>query len=212
MTFAHLAVGVPRRALPHKHLIKAKRDGFGAPDVRAKMESQGDRRSFPQRNDALVWYAKTQEPSCRQTPGVDSDVLAVGDRGVGNVCFYPGERSFVLQLCRRSASGESRGLAVLDTESTGSRGTKCWYATTRAAAHDHQTPVMAKTDHAGAKEHFERDSEVTGLAPHTDAAAPSPVPGSSFDDRFSAMPSGTLTDSGSNLQRVIDLFRGVGGR
>jgi hypothetical protein len=95
----------------------------------------------------------------------------------------------------------------------GHEGTKCWYATTRAAAHDHQTPVMAKTDHAGAKEHFERDSEVTGLAPHADTAGPpSPVPISSFDDRFSAMPSGTSTDSGSNLQPVIDLFRGVGGR
>jgi hypothetical protein len=90
----------------------------------------------------------------------------------------------------------------------GHEGTKCWYATTRAAAHDHQTPVMAKTDHAGAKENFERDSEVTGLAPHTDAVAPSPAPGSSFADRFSAMPSETSTD----LQLVIDLFRGVGGR
>lgn len=94
----------------------------------------------------------------------------------------------------------------------GHEGTKCWYSTTRAAAHDHQTSVMARADHAGLKEHFERDSEVTGLAPHTDAAAPSPVHGSSFDDRFSAMPSETSTDSGSNLQRVIDLFRGVGGR
>jgi hypothetical protein len=94
----------------------------------------------------------------------------------------------------------------------GHGGTKCWYATTRAAAHDHQTSVMAKAEHAGAKENFERDSEVTGLAPRADTApAPSPVPGSSFDDRFSAMPSG-MADSGSNLQRVIDLFRGVGGR
>jgi hypothetical protein len=90
----------------------------------------------------------------------------------------------------------------------GHEGTKCWYATTRAAAHDHQTPVMAKSDRAGAKENLERDSEVTGLAPHTDAVAPSPVPGSSFADRFSAVPSETSTD----LQLVIDLFRGVGGR
>jgi hypothetical protein len=71
---------------------------------------------------------------------------------------------------------------------------------------------MAKAEHAGAKENFERDSEVMGLALRADTApAPSPVPGSSFDDRFSAMPSG-MADSGSNLQRVIDLFRGVGGR
>jgi hypothetical protein len=95
----------------------------------------------------------------------------------------------------------------------GHEGTKCWYATTRPAAHDHQTPVTAKTDHAGGKEHFERDSEVTGSATYADTAGPpSPVPGSSFEDRFSAMPSGTSTDTGSNLQRVIDLFRGVGGR
>jgi hypothetical protein len=95
----------------------------------------------------------------------------------------------------------------------GQEGTKCWYGSTRAGAHDHQTPVMAKTDHAGSKELFERDSEVTGSATYIDTAEPpSPAPGSSFDDRFSAMPSGTSTDSGSNLQRVIDLFRGVGGR
>jgi hypothetical protein len=95
----------------------------------------------------------------------------------------------------------------------GHEGTKCWYATTRRAAHDHQTPVMARTDHAGTNEHFEGDSEVTGLAPPADnTGALSPVPSSSFDDRFSAVPSGTSTDSGSNLQRVIDLFRGVSGR
>jgi hypothetical protein len=94
----------------------------------------------------------------------------------------------------------------------GHEGTKCWYSTTRAAAHDHQMSLTASTDHAGSMEHLERDSEVTGLAPHADTAgAPSPVPISSFEDRFSAMPSGTSADSGSNLQRVIDLFRGVGG-
>ena len=94
----------------------------------------------------------------------------------------------------------------------GHEGTKCWYASTRAAAHDHQTPVTARAEHAGSKEDLERDGEVTGLATHSDTVeAPGPVPGSPFDDRFSAMPSGTSTDFGSKLQQVIDLFRGVGG-
>jgi hypothetical protein len=44
------------------------------------------------------------------------------DRRHSGVCFRPGERFYVLQLCRRSAAGESWGLAVLDLESTGSRG------------------------------------------------------------------------------------------
>jgi hypothetical protein len=95
----------------------------------------------------------------------------------------------------------------------GHEGTKCWYASTRAAAHDHRTVLMSKTDHTGSKEHFEQENDVTGLATQTDAVGtPSPSPRSSFDDRFSAMLEGTSSEAASNLQRVIDLFRGLRGR
>jgi hypothetical protein len=50
----------------------------------------------------------------------------------------------------------------------GHEGTKCWYSTIRAAAHDNQTPVIPRSDHSASREHFERDGEVTGLAPHAD--------------------------------------------
>jgi len=47
--------------LPHKHLTKAKKGGFGRPEIRTQTESQDNKYGFPQENDSNVWNAKTQE-------------------------------------------------------------------------------------------------------------------------------------------------------
>jgi hypothetical protein len=91
----------------------------------------------------------------------------------------------------------------------GHEGTKCWYASTRDAAHDHRNPLMPRTERFGAKEQIEQKVEVTGAAtPGDSVRAPNPGLGSSFDDRFSPMLDGSPPDAGSKLQRVIDLFNG----
>jgi hypothetical protein len=91
----------------------------------------------------------------------------------------------------------------------GHEGTKCWYASTRDAAHDHRNPLVPRTERIGAKEQIEQNVEVTGAAtPGDTVRAPSPGSGSSFDDRFSPMLDGSPPDAGSKLQRVIDLFNG----
>jgi hypothetical protein len=91
----------------------------------------------------------------------------------------------------------------------GHEGTKCWYASTRDAAHDHRNPLVPRTEHIGSKEQIEQNVEATGAATPSDAVrAPSPGSGSSFDDRFSPMLDGSPPDAGSKLQRVIDLFNG----
>jgi hypothetical protein len=91
----------------------------------------------------------------------------------------------------------------------GHEGTKCWYASTRDAAHDHRSLLMPRTERIGAKEQIEQKVEVTGaVTPSDTVRAPSPGLGSSFDDRFSPMLDGSPPDAGSKLQRVIDLFNG----
>jgi hypothetical protein len=91
----------------------------------------------------------------------------------------------------------------------GHEGTKCWYASTRDAAHDHRNPLVPRTERIGAKEQIEQNVEVTGAAtPGDTVRAPSPGSGSSFDDRFSPMLDGSPPDAESKLQRVIDLFNG----
>jgi hypothetical protein len=91
----------------------------------------------------------------------------------------------------------------------GHEGTKCWYASTRDAAHDHRNPLVPRTERIGAKEQIEQNVEVTGAATPSDTVrAPSLGSGSSFDDRFSPMLDGSPPDAGSKLQRVIDLFNG----
>jgi hypothetical protein len=97
----------------------------------------------------------------------------------------------------------------------GHGGSKCWYASTRAAAHDRpnpairRNPLIPRTEGIGAKEQFEQEVEVTGsLAPTEGVRAPSSASDSSFDDRFSAILDGSPTGAGSKLQQVIDLFGG----
>jgi hypothetical protein len=91
----------------------------------------------------------------------------------------------------------------------GHEGNKCWYPSTRAAAHEHRNPLEPRTQSIGAKEPFEREVDVTGSATPSDTVqAPDAVTSSSFDDRFSAVGEGGSPDAGSKLQRVIDLFSG----
>jgi hypothetical protein len=97
----------------------------------------------------------------------------------------------------------------------GHEGSKCWYASTRSAAHDHpnppvhRIPVVPRTEGVGAKEESEQEVEVTSsLAPADGVRAPGAGSGSSFDDRFSAILDGSPPDAESKLQKVIDLFSG----
>jgi hypothetical protein len=91
----------------------------------------------------------------------------------------------------------------------GHEGDKCWYPSTRAAAHEHRNPLVPKTQSTGAKEQLEREVDVTGAATPSDSLqAPGPVMSPSFDDRFSAMGEGGSPAAGTKLQRVIDLFSG----
>lgn len=91
----------------------------------------------------------------------------------------------------------------------GHEGNKCWYASTRAMAHDHRNPLMPTTESVGAREQSEREVDVTGSAAPSDAVrVPGPDMGSSFDDRFSPVHESGSPDAGSSLQRVIDLFGG----
>ncbi len=91
----------------------------------------------------------------------------------------------------------------------GHEGSKCWYASTRGAAHEHRSPPVTKTRNDGAKEQFEREADVTGAAmPSGTVKVPGAVMNSSFDDRFSAVHEGASPEAGSKLQRVIDLFSG----
>jgi hypothetical protein len=119
----------------------------------------------------------------------------------------------------------------------GHEGSKCWYPSTRGAAHDHRNPMprteaiprteavprteaisrtevipktaaMPRTEGIGDKEQAEQDVEVTSsLAPTDVVRAPSAGPGS-FDDRFSAIRDGSPPGARSKLQQVIDLFGG----
>ncbi|HEY4300720.1 MAG TPA: hypothetical protein VGM73_07605 [Candidatus Didemnitutus sp.] len=97
----------------------------------------------------------------------------------------------------------------------GHEGSKCWYASTRGAAHDHpnppvhRNPVIPRTEGVGAKEESEQEVEVTSsLAPADGVRAPSAGSGSSFDDRFSAILDGSPPGAESKLQKIIDLFSG----
>jgi hypothetical protein len=94
----------------------------------------------------------------------------------------------------------------------GHEGSKCWYASTRGAAHEHpnlpvhRIPVIPRTEGVAAKEQSEQEVEVTSsLAPSDGVRAPSAGSDSSFDDRFSAIRD---EGAGSKLQKVIDLFGG----
>jgi hypothetical protein len=96
----------------------------------------------------------------------------------------------------------------------GHEGSKCWYASTRAAAHDHpnppvhRNPVMPRTEGVGAKEESEQEVETSSLAPPDGLRAPNADSGPSFDDRFSAILDGSPPGAESKLQKVIDLFSG----
>jgi|SRR6516165_4406383 len=97
----------------------------------------------------------------------------------------------------------------------GHEGSKCWYASTRAAAHEHpnlpvrRNPVLPRTEGVGAKEESEQEVEVTSsLAPADGVRAPSSGAGPTFDDRFSPILEGNSPGAGSKLQKVIDLFSG----
>ena len=91
----------------------------------------------------------------------------------------------------------------------GHEGNKCWYASTRAMAHDHRNPLLPAAESIGAREQPEREVDLTGSAAPGDAVrAPGPDIGSSFDDRFSPVHESGPPVAGSNLQRVIDLFSG----
>jgi hypothetical protein len=84
----------------------------------------------------------------------------------------------------------------------GHEGDKCWYASTRAAAHDHRNLLMPRTESIGAKEKLEREADVTAAAtPGDTGRVPSPVMDPSFDDRFSAVHEGGSPDAGSKLQQ-----------
>jgi hypothetical protein len=77
--------------------------------------------SFP--HGSLIWNAwNRKERSHRRTRNGDTDVHAMADRHFSDVWFQSGGRLYMFQLSRPSAPRESRSLAVLDLESTGSGG------------------------------------------------------------------------------------------
>jgi hypothetical protein len=199
--------------LPHQHLTKDKKDGFGPFHIagKSKVKTAGlvlHRKMTP--SSRMQGTGNNRRIGARRAPIrmllpclIAATSMFVSGQGNAFTCFSSADQ------VRQENPGAWPSWTL---RAPGHEGTKCWYASTRAAAHDHQTPVTARVEHAGSKEDLERDGEVTGLATHADTVeAPGPVPGSPFDDRFSAMPSGTSTDFGSKLQQVIDLFRGVGG-
>jgi hypothetical protein len=80
----------------------------------------------------------------------------------------------------------------------GHEGTKCWYASTRATAHDHRNPPTPTTDRIGSKEQLEREAELNrSAAPIDTVPALGRGLGSSFDDRFSAALEGRSPDAGA---------------
>ena len=79
----------------------------------------------------------------------------------------------------------------------GHEGTKCWYPSTRATAHDHRNPPTPTTDRVGGKEQLEPEAGLVRSAAPIDTI---PAPGSgldlSFDDRFSAALQARFPDAG----------------
>jgi hypothetical protein len=87
----------------------------------SKEENQDNNRSFP--HGSLIWNAwNRKERSHRRTRNGDTDVHAMADRHFSDVWFQSGGRLYMFQLSRPRAPRESRSLAVLDLESTGSGG------------------------------------------------------------------------------------------
>jgi len=75
-------------------------------------------------------------------------------------------------------------------------------------AGDHRNLFVPRTDGVVANERSKRQVEVTqSEAPVATIRAASPDLGSSFDDRFSAVLEGSMTDDGANIQQVMELFR-----
>ena len=102
--------------------------------------------------------------------------------------FRTGMPSPALPLPTRSGRRKSTAWPSWTLRAPGHEGDKCWYPSTRAAAHEHRNPSVPKTQSTGAKEQFEREVDVTGAAtPGDTVQAPGLVISPSFDDRFSAM-------------------------
>jgi hypothetical protein len=101
----------------------------------------------------------------------------------------------------------------------GHEGTKCWYASTRTRAPDHQNQIMQREEKIGITETLQSQSTTNGYdaRPHAATATIdavsllSPTPQASFADRFSAVFEGVFEGNPSvewtKIQRVLDLFR-----
>jgi hypothetical protein len=90
----------------------------------------------------------------------------------------------------------------------GHEGSRCWYASTGAAARDHRNALRAEPEPVSS----ESPSEGTTFELPVPTLSPEvlePTQGSSFEDRFSAVLKGASGDAAPNFQRVIDLFRSL---
>jgi hypothetical protein len=88
----------------------------------------------------------------------------------------------------------------------GHEGSKCWYASTRAAAGDHRNALRVEPEPVGSKSPSESTTFELPV-PTVPPGVLEPIQSSSFEDRFSAVLEGAPDDAGPNLQRLIDLFR-----
>ena len=93
----------------------------------------------------------------------------------------------------------------------GHEGTRCWYASTRARAHDQylvnhpelKTGVAERSGSQSATDGYDSGNVASTLI---DAVLQgSALPGS-FDDRFNAVTSGRPNSEWTNIQRVLELF------
>jgi len=95
----------------------------------------------------------------------------------------------------------------------GHEGTKCWYASMRSTAPDHQIQKVQREVKRGITDTLMQSmTNGSGSSLHsatvpTDAVSPvSATSQASFDDRFSAVFEGNLSVEWTSVQRVIDLF------
>jgi hypothetical protein len=68
----------------------------------------------------------------------------------------------------------------------GQEGTKCWYPSTRAGAHDHRSPVVSARSAIAASKAIEQDAATEGFDPPRRIAPP--LPSMSADVPFPAVP------------------------
>jgi hypothetical protein len=93
----------------------------------------------------------------------------------------------------------------------GHEGTRCWYASTRAKAHDQylvnhpelKTGVAERSGSQSATDGY--DSAHTAPTP-IDAVLQGPALPGSFDDRFNAVSPGRSNSEWTDIQRVLELF------